>query len=322
MIRSIEIKGLRGIREGKLDDLAPLTILVGPNGSGKSTVLDALNIATNPIPADAISLAIQRRVGLQIGGRWLLWRAGKLDRCTVALVTDSGGGRTFEIVKEIEDYTLTVSEPAGPKRSQGFHLNPAYQGPREALPFSDISEVCLLDALLFNQRTPLHKLWTKASVEGQRKVVTDIIREVLPQVDTIEILTEGDSPVVHLVFEEYSIPVAMAGDGIDALLRLALELATRSKGLVLLEEPEVHQHPGAMRQSAKAILAAARRDIQVVLSTHSLEFIDAILAAASEEDLEKIAVFRVTLKDGILKSFRRSGSEALVSHSEIGNDLR
>ncbi len=48
MIRSVEIKGLRGIQEGKLDDFTPLVILVGTNGSGKSTVLDAMLIGANP----------------------------------------------------------------------------------------------------------------------------------------------------------------------------------------------------------------------------------------------------------------------------------
>ena len=48
----------------------------------------------------------------------------------------------------------------------------------------------------------------------------------------------------------------------------------------MLEEPEVHEHPAAMRQSARAILAAIRRDIQIILSTHSVELIDALLAEA------------------------------------------
>ena len=53
MITSVSIENLRGIREGRLDGLAPLTVLVGPNGSGKSTVLDALLIGGAGAPRRA-----------------------------------------------------------------------------------------------------------------------------------------------------------------------------------------------------------------------------------------------------------------------------
>jgi predicted ATPase len=44
-VRSLHIEGFRGIREGTLDDLTPLVVLVVPNGSGKSTIPDALWMA-------------------------------------------------------------------------------------------------------------------------------------------------------------------------------------------------------------------------------------------------------------------------------------
>ena len=37
MIRSIAISHLRGIQQGQLDGLTPITVLVGPNNAGKST---------------------------------------------------------------------------------------------------------------------------------------------------------------------------------------------------------------------------------------------------------------------------------------------
>jgi AAA15 family ATPase/GTPase len=72
VITSIEISGLRGIREGKLDDLTPLVILVGPNGCGKSTVLDALLVGANENLQEAADVAFRRHVGLKDSARWLL----------------------------------------------------------------------------------------------------------------------------------------------------------------------------------------------------------------------------------------------------------
>ena len=151
-----------------------------------------------------------------------------------------------------------------------------------------------------------------------KAIVADAVRGIRD----IEILTEEDTPVIHLVFEDHSVPAGLAGDGVRMVLRLALELAAVGGGLVLLEEPEVHQHPGAIRQSARAILAATRRGVQVVLTTHSLELIDALLGEASDEDLERAAVYRVQLESGVLKSHRLSGPDAALARTQIEDDLR
>lgn len=50
MIHTVEIRGLRGIREGTLNQLTPLVVLVGPNACGKSTVLEALFMGASNTP--------------------------------------------------------------------------------------------------------------------------------------------------------------------------------------------------------------------------------------------------------------------------------
>src|SRR5207245_8301736 len=117
---------------------------------------------------------------------------------------------------------------------------------------------------------PLHDLFTRSVQLGRRSQAREIIKEILPAVSNVEILTENEAPILHVVFDDYSVPANLSGDGIQSLLRLSLELAASAGGAALLEEPEVHQHPGAIRRSARAILAAMRRGIQIILTTHSL----------------------------------------------------
>jgi predicted ATP-dependent endonuclease of OLD family len=42
-VKSVQIKGFRGIREGAVRDFADVNLLVGRNNSGKSTVVEAIH---------------------------------------------------------------------------------------------------------------------------------------------------------------------------------------------------------------------------------------------------------------------------------------
>ncbi|HEY4116985.1 MAG TPA: AAA family ATPase [Byssovorax sp.] len=95
MIQSIEIQRLRGIREGKVEGLAPLTVLVGPSGAGKSTVLDALLILFSRSPGDAVGRVIRRRAELTQGAPWLFHR--RLPGARIRGVAELTGQREAEL---------------------------------------------------------------------------------------------------------------------------------------------------------------------------------------------------------------------------------
>jgi energy-coupling factor transporter ATP-binding protein EcfA2 len=334
VIRSVEIKSLRGIRTGKLTDVTPLVVLVGPNGSGKSTVLDALLIAANPRPPDAIGLAAERRerVALNASARWLLWKAGQEGPAEITVTTDAGAREcTFSIVGLSPNHTNIVGkirdqDATGKTTETEIHMGfQAGQGAGRYgffAPLGDVPEVRFLDPNAASLRTPLHQLYTRAVEQGLRKDAIASIQTLVPGIEDIQILAEGDMPVVYLIFTGYAVPAALAGDGIRLLLHLTFELATRPGGLVLMEEPEAHLHPGAIRQCARAILAAVRRGVQIVLSTHSLELIDALVSECSDQDLQQFSVYGLRLEEGILKSYCSPGPDVAFARTQIQEDLR
>lgn len=302
MISSIEISRFRGIREGKLEDLTPLVVLVGPNGCGKSTVLDALLIGASAKTAEAAQQTFERHHGDRPGWwRWFAWRADVGEPAEITVSAHTGAVRT----SRMEFHSTGTLRTIGPVAKQ------------EVVP-----EIRLVDARVLDGGRPVYQLYSEAVRQGRRNEAKAIITEVVPRAKDLEILTEEDRPILHLVFDDHSVPVVLAGDGVYSLVRLAFELATHPCGSVLLEEPEVHQHPGAIRQTMRAVLAAVRRNIQVILTTHSLELIDALLAESSDEDLERLSLYRLQLEDGGLQSHRMSGPEVAFSRTEIENDLR
>lgn len=310
MITSVEIEGLRGIKEGKLDGLTPLVVLVGPNGSGKSTILDALYIGGSVNTVDATEAISSRRAGVRQGRQWLLWRPG-YKKAIVKVAAGNG------IICEAEIKERGVTSK--PVRAQ-IELS---IGDIKLVDTAAQSLQSLDDPFAESSQIPLHSLYTQMVQQGKRAEANEILRSLIPNIDHLEILTEGNEPILHIVYSDHSVPVALAGDGIQALLRLCLELAVSPGGTVLLEEPEVHQHPAAIRQSARAIQAAVRRGVQVILTTHSLELIDALLAEAeTDADIAKMSVYRLRLDNGLLKSSCVGGEDIAFSRVEIGDDLR
>ena len=350
MISSVEIKGLRGIQEGKLENFTPLVVLVGPNGCGKSTILDALDIGASNTVGNAILASVLRRPGIKHGARWLLWRLGKDGSTTVTVTTKNASKRLVELqldtfdasrygddvyiqgIERIIALSPTTDLPQGidgnakPSMAEvNFYveMNGDLSGyVRDSTKLlAGVSNVTFVDSA--EKNVPLHKLYTKAIEQGRRQEAKSLISDVIPGIEDVEILTEDNTPLLYLVSKDYGVPAVLAGDGIQVLLKLSLELASHSAGTVLLEEPEVHQHPGAIRQSARAIWAAIRRGLQVIISTHSLELIDALVfEVQNEEELNQMSVYRLLLVEGCLRSSRTAGSDIAFVRATIGEDLR
>ena len=326
MIQSIEIKDFRGIREGKLEDLSPLTVLVGPNGCGKSTILDALLIAASPNCAARVEEVAQRHARLALAQRWFVWRGTEGKEAVVRVQTAHGQSRAVGLhAKNGGSLTvrdLGVQGPAGEtKANRRGSAGGGMFGGGESKNW--LPEIRLINTGVRGGKVHLHKLFTAAVVELRRDEAIGIFKDAITDVRSVEILTDEEgNPVVHANYDDRSVPVELCGDGAYALLRICLEIASSPGGVVLLEEPEVHQHPGAIYRSALAIRAAARRKIQIVLTTHSLELIDYLLSDATDADLNKLSVFRLNLKEGTLVSHRLSGPDVVRARHEIEDDLR
>lgn len=331
MIRSVEIKRLRGIRDGKLTELSPLVVLVGPNGSGKSTILDAILIAANPSPGKGVGQAVIRREGITSGWPWLFWKMGLDGPAEVAIAGDTAPTRICtltrtqqqpETIRCLVRELLPHESRTLPETGTHFSVDNAYSVYGSMVPLEGISDVLFIGPFPKQGLRPLHELYSDLVRQGLREQVNAIHGDLIPGLDHLEVLTESGTPVLNLVFSDRAVPAILAGDGIALLLRLGFELATRAGGIVLMEEPEVHMHPGAIRQCARAILAAVRRKIQIVLSTHSLELIDALLAESSDQDLARLSLYRLQLEEGLLKSSRLPGSDIAFARTTIEDDLR
>lgn len=338
MLNGIEIKRIRGIQAGKLDNLSPLTILVGPNGSGKSSVLDALLIGSSSAMGDAVGRAVKRRVFSNHSAKdffssghisatihaWGNEYERKVD-LSWQQQPDSTVFNKLEYERRYKPYSqiTCVSEDTSDRQTTyvGFANDNAYDVYYEG-------RIQAINTRLIETTQNIHlgHLYSELVKQGKRRLMKQKFSHLIPDLDDIELLTdENDRPSLHIVKtigeKEVMVPLALAGDGLVGFARLAFSLLVKDEDIMLIEEPEVHQHPACIHRSADVILEAVRDGKQVILTTHSMELIEALLSNNSAQP-DQTALYKLVLKDGQLLTSRLSGDEILSERGSIEEDLR
>ncbi len=105
------------------------------------------------------------------------------------------------------------------------------------------------------------------------RVLQQTIRALLGvNVDAFEADSRSPERVAEMDIDEFL--VEANGAGIREALRLILDLELKNPQLVLIEEPEVHLHPG-LERAVEAYLRDKSEDAQMFITSHSTNFVDA-----------------------------------------------
>ncbi len=323
MIHEVTISGLRGIEEGRIADLSPLVVLVGPNGSGKSTVLDALLIGAGDAPGDDVGRAVQRRPDLWNGARWLVPRYAEAGS-RIEVVRNRGGQNnsrltrlTFkdsidlDLARDLQEQRpqvpisgsvmVDVDSPGGSHVALvGFLADNSYQ-----CKFSE-QQIAHWDTKLIDiphgNNQPLDALFITAAERGRLDQAVLALRALYgDRIRDVTVLTDKAAPVIYVVDDERgNVPLMALGDGVACLIRITLELAIAPHGMILIEEPEIHQSPRMISQMAQLIWTAVDRGVQVITSSHSMTFVEALRTHAPSWALGDLSIFGLGLEKGKL----------------------
>ncbi len=166
--------------------------------------------------------------------------------------------------------------------------------------------------------------WYELSKDRKEKKVIDLLNDIY-QTD-LETLSFGlfPTPQRRLVaaLPKQSVAVDWFGDGFRYAVNI-LSLGVVLQGTALLiEELETHQHPESLRKLTETLYKLAKQqNLQLFLTTHSMELITYALDAAEETGVDA-KLHHLTLdREGNLKSipFDQPNAELML---DIGHDPR
>ena len=116
--------------------------------------------------------------------------------------------------------------------------------------------------------------------------------------------------------------------GIGKALAIACHIAAAKDGLLLIDEFDASLHVGAQARIIQFTLESAKRhNVQLMISTHSLETLDGFLECYAEsKELwagpEDLRVLQLKRANGATDVRNLDGDESKHFRDEIGYDLR
>lgn len=322
---NVKIRRLRGINEGEISGLVDVNILIGRNNCGKSTVAEAISYLAYSIDGSPMPDAqgrLQRVV-------WSEVRCESHDP-KPEMWFRSNTGHPIEI-----HGTLSTKDEFVRSVGSAITRDQAHIQPIDRRELSAASKATMFIARDFVQRVAVFRpsdgadnrietlLWKQLLATRKDKVITASINEIFgTNVEALHVLPGKDGKAeMQLAYPQYSLPIDVQGDGTRTALRCLMVLADRNNTMMILEEPECHQHPGSLAKFASAMCKQARgQGVQLLLTTHSLECVRAFLAGAGAAGAEA-AVFHLKLEEGQLQS-RKLESDTFDGLEDAGLDVR
>ena len=157
---------------------------------------------------------------------------------------------------------------------------------------------------------------------SEKETLIQLLRLFDERIIGIEIGMLNAKPTILIELENIGLmPVSLFGDGLKKILTLASAIVKTKQGIILIDEFETGIHQRALVQVADWIASAAEeRDIQIFLTTHSSEAVNALVQAQKKQQID-ISAYRLEhyMGDTFVKQFR--SDELLELVNKQGMDI-
>jgi predicted ATPase len=323
VIHQLRLRNFKGVVEGEAE-LDKLTILVGPNNSGKTTILEALFLAPNPlrqvpyVPTTAVQLLLEYHKTLSETGYTFLLNKYiannmviKVDDLELLFTKINGSGIAVKVTY------LSQSGETG-ILDLGYLRPDGNVEVRSNVQIAD-NTLLLSTKLAKFAHEYLQSRWieilnTRAPALISREVSRFVSEEYVNV--TAEPFMAGSMTFYAMLADGTRIRLSDLGAGVHLYVVNRLLYEHYRPDVVLWDDLETHFNPRLLTHVAEWFADLVEEGKQVIVSTHSLEVVEKIIAF-----VEDATVLLTSLRDGKLK-VRRVKPDELEEWAKAGIDPR
>jgi energy-coupling factor transporter ATP-binding protein EcfA2 len=340
VLQKLTLNAYRGISGLALDNLTSVSLVVGANNSGKSSILEAVGLFLRPPdPTQWVNAVRHRDVDMSlVDGLWSVFPSSEalhpedgLQESTPLIIEGSVSGNPRRVeARCFASQTLDATETADLSARIEVSVN---GDPALTLKFpSPAVGAYQVPMYRIFTVTPATHYSTKALVEhlsrvideGKKQFAVELLQVFDKDVEDLDIIASLGREAVRVTHRTRGVvDLASFGDGMRRSAALALALTRASQGVLLIDEIETGIHSNLLRPVlSKLLVAAAASQVQLLATTHSLEAVDALIAAVADQNSgNSFATYWVQRKDGRHEA-RRYNFERLQRMREGGLDVR
>lgn len=319
----LEIEQFRGIRELKLERLGDVNLLLGDNDSGKTSVLEAVRMFEAPDNiAIILRNARERQLSIRMYARELytpveyIWNLFPFFQETKQISLSAEINRQHEELG-ISGELVHILRPVSESELRGYPTSSrkkdkvlseqdvltlqgeiSYQG--ESYPYS-VDE-------FFYPPMPLNAIKLERTIrymapgdhlsgrynsaifratKRQELEIVELLNLIDPDIEGVK-LVEGSTSLTRNQIVEHklfgNIPLYSYGDGMKKILTLASYVLNAKGGVLLIDEIETSLQASHLKRVFAWLLQACRQfEVQLFVTTHSLEAVSALAGCAVED---------------------------------------
>jgi len=326
------IQSYRKLLAVNIKHLTRINIFAGGNNMGKTSILEAFYLCTqlNDINVFLDLEKFRGRFYSNFHSKWIdrnfiqdIELSGKFNNIAISLLIEKE-----ETEEDIEktNYLSTIKSEAsveGTILQSSIHL---YSNREPELRYLRTQIVCQ-SAFTSPYRYNVNLLRRAHAYAIQEKFFDEVIEFIRQHIDNsiekIEMISdEGESRFMVTSNKiDKVVDLTKYGEGLQRVFEIALLMCYCSNGILCIDEIDSAIHKSLLIDFTKFIQQAAQRfNVQIFLSTHSKECIDAFIE--NKYDNEEITAYALVNENGVIKCKYIEGTRLAKLIETVNFDIR